>query len=142
MKTDALVETAIATNPGTPQVPPFSHERAPGGLEIAFAIKPPIGKYVPPAPPVPILKNYAVNHDIISNKWHLATGNQELIYHLGRKKYFVEEDLGLDKASTDFLHTENFILVDKRKHIRGIYNGLNKTSIQQLIADIKTLSKE
>jgi hypothetical protein len=58
LKTDAFVETAIATRPGTPHVPPFSHERAPGGLEIALAINPPIGKYVPPAPPVPILKNF------------------------------------------------------------------------------------
>ena len=58
LNTDAFVETAIATKPGTPQVPPFSQERAPGGLEIAFAIRPPIGKYVPPAPPVPIRKNF------------------------------------------------------------------------------------
>ncbi|MGK0307500.1 MAG: protein SCO1/2, partial [Urechidicola sp.] len=42
----------------------------------------------------------------------------------------------------DFLHTENFLLIDKKKHIRGIYNGLNRASIAQLIIDIKTLQKE
>ena len=91
---------------------------------------------------VSVLKNYAEAHGVISGKWHLVTGNQKDIYNLGRKSYFVEEDLGLQKSADEFLHTENFILVDKNKHIRGIYNGLNKTSIEQLIADIKTLKKE
>jgi len=91
---------------------------------------------------VSVLKNYAEAHGVISGKWHLVTGNQKEIYNLGRKSYFVEEDLGLQKDTDEFLHTENFILVDKNKHIRGIYNGLNKTSIEQLIADIKTLKEE
>lgn len=91
---------------------------------------------------VSVLKKYAESHGVISGKWHLVTGKQKEIYNMGRKSYFVEEDLGLQKSEDEFLHTENFILVDKDKHIRGIYNGLNKTSIDQLIADIKTLKKE
>lgn len=91
---------------------------------------------------VAVLKNYAEAKDVIANKWHLVTGDQEHIYNLGRNHYFVEEDLGLEKAPDDFLHTENFVLVDKKRHIRGIYNGLNKTSINQLVADVKTLKKE
>lgn len=91
---------------------------------------------------VPVLKVYAENKGIISDKWHLVTGSQEEIYRLGRKDYFVEESLGLDKEEDEFLHTENFVLVDKDRHIRGIYNGLNQSSINHLIADIKTLKKE
>ena len=91
---------------------------------------------------VPILKHYADTKGVISNKWHLVTGERKTIYGLGRFGYFVEEDLGIPKGEDDFLHTENFILVDKKRHIRGIYNGLNKTAIAQLIADIKTLKKE
>ncbi len=91
---------------------------------------------------VPVLKKYATNKGILSEKWHLATGNQEEIYNLGRQVYFVEEDLGLAKEADEFLHTENFVLIDKNKHIRGIYNGLNKTAIQQLIKDVKTLIAE
>lgn len=91
---------------------------------------------------VPVLQKYAEEHGVIAGKWHLVTGKREEIYDLGRKSYFVEEDLGLQKSSDEFLHTENFILVDKNKHIRGIYNGLNNTSVAQLIADIKTLKKE
>jgi len=81
---------------------------------------------------VSILKNYAESHGIINNKWHLATGNKAEIYTLGRDYYFVENDLGEEKS----------IVIDKEKHIRGIYNGLNRTSIAQLIIDIKALKKE
>ncbi|MEO9967417.1 MAG: SCO family protein [Reichenbachiella sp.] len=91
---------------------------------------------------VSVLQSYANRHGVVSKKWHLLTGERELIYDLGRNFYFVEENLGIEKSADDFLHTENFILVDSQKHIRGIYNGLNKTDIMQLIADIKTLKKE
>lgn len=72
----------------------------------------------------------------------MVTGDRSEIYSLGRNDYFVEEDLGLEKSETDFIHTENFLLIDKRGHIRGIYNGLNKRSVNQLIEDIYTLKKE
>lgn len=91
---------------------------------------------------VPILKEYALNKGVKSAKWHLVTGQREEIYRLGRRDYFVEEDLGLLAEEDDFLHTENFVLIDKNRHIRGIYNGLNKRAIQQLISDVKTLVKE
>ncbi|MDO6801264.1 SCO family protein [Wenyingzhuangia sp. 1_MG-2023] len=91
---------------------------------------------------IPVLKSYAVSKGVIPNKWHLVTGDRDEIYELGRKAYFVEESLGLEQTKDDFLHTENFVLIDKNKHIRGIYNGLNRTSINQLIIDIKTLKKE
>lgn len=91
---------------------------------------------------VPVLGNYAEHYGINSNTWHLVTGSKKEIYQLGRKYYFVEEDLGLKKEDDEFLHTENFVLIDKSGHIRGIYNGLNKTSIRQLITDIYTLKEE
>jgi len=91
---------------------------------------------------VSVLKAYADKKGIKSSKWHLVTGKKSEIYNLGRNVYFAEEDLGKKKTDDDFLHTENFILVDKNKHIRGIYNGLNPVSVQQLIADVKLLKKE
>lgn len=97
---------------------------------------------VPERDSVPVLKSYAEDKGILSHKWHLVTGTQQEIYKLGRQDYFVEEDLGLSKEEDEFLHTENFVLIDKDRHIRGIYNGLKKTAINQLIADIKTLKKE
>lgn len=91
---------------------------------------------------VPALAAYAENKDVIAGKWHLVTGKRDEIYKLGRKDYFVEEDLGLEKEEDEFLHTENFVLIDKNRHIRGIYNGLNAASVNQLIADVKTLKRE
>ena len=96
----------------------------------------------PIADSVSALKRYAVEKEVDSKKWHLVTGDRKEIYDLGRNHYFVEEDLGLEKEPEDFLHTENFILVDKNRHIRGIYNGLNKSSVYQLVADVITLKKE
>lgn len=89
-----------------------------------------------------VLQEYADAKEIIPGKWHLVTGDRQEIYDLGRTAYFVEEDLGLEKAADDFLHTENFVLIDQNRHIRGIYNGLNKTAIAQLITDIETLKQE
>ncbi|MCE7993364.1 MAG: SCO family protein [Roseivirga sp.] len=89
-----------------------------------------------------MLQNYAEAKGVKAEKWHLLTGDRKTIYDLGRKSYFVEEDQGVDKTEDEFLHTENFVLIDQNRHIRGIYNGLNKASVSQLIADIKTLKKE
>jgi protein SCO1/2 len=91
---------------------------------------------------VPKLKEYALENGIIDKKWHLVTGNKKEIYDLGRKFYFVEEDLGEPKGIDAFLHTENFVLIDTNKHIRGIYNSLNRASLAQLIIDVKALQKE
>ncbi|WP_247656643.1 SCO family protein [Maribacter sp. MMG018] len=91
---------------------------------------------------VSVLKKYADKYGVINNKWHLVTGDKTEIYNLGRNHYFVENDLGIPKDINDFLHTENFLLIDKNKHIRGIYNGLNRASIAQLITDVKALLQE
>lgn len=91
---------------------------------------------------VSVLKTYADKNAIIDSKWHLVTGDKTEIYDLGRNQYFVENDLGIPKDINDFLHTENFLLIDKDKHIRGIYNGLNRASIAQLVTDVKALKSE
>ncbi|SMD32254.1 protein SCO1/2 [Reichenbachiella faecimaris] len=88
---------------------------------------------------VEVLKDYARIKGINSDKWQLLTGERSVIYDLGRNQYFVEEDLGLQKDPEDFIHTENFLLIDQNRRIRGIYNGLNKTAVNQLITDAKTL---
>jgi protein SCO1/2 len=91
---------------------------------------------------VPVLKQYAKDKKINFKRWKLLTGNKNEIYDLGRKFYFVEEDEGVQKGYDIFLHTENFVLIDKQRHIRGIYNGLDSNSIVNLINDIKILKQE
>ncbi len=88
------------------------------------------------------LKLFKENKGIENKNWHFLTGNKAEIYTLARQSYFAEEDLGFSKDSTEFLHTEHFILVDAHKKIRGIYNGTLALEMQQLIKDITTLKEE
>ncbi len=88
------------------------------------------------------LKAFADKNKINSPNWHLLTGNKGEIYTLARQSYFAEEDLGFTRDSTEFLHTEHVLLIDKDKRIRGIYNGTLQLEAEQLIKDIKQLTKE
>lgn len=89
-----------------------------------------------------VLNNYKKTNKIENKNWHFLTGNKSDIYKLARQSYFAEEDIGFSKDSTEFLHTEHFVLIDKTKRIRGIYNGTLTLEMQQLIEDIKTLENE
>ena len=73
--------------------------------------------------------------------WFFLTGEKSKIYKLARKSYFAEEILGFTKDSTDFLHTEHVLLVDKNFKIRGIYNSTLSLEIKNLSADIDILLK-
>lgn len=91
---------------------------------------------------VPVLAAYGQERGIDPSRWHLLTGPQREIYNLGRRSYFIEEDLGMERDDEEFLHTENIVVVDQNRHIRGIYNGLSAVSIQHLIADVRKLVGE
>ncbi len=92
---------------------------------------------------LPVLKKYAAEKGVHYDKWKLLTGPVSEIYDLGRKYYYVEEDLGAVNSDTSiFLHTENFVLIDKNRHIRGIYNSLDNNSMTALRNDIVELKKE
>ena len=87
---------------------------------------------------VETLKKYAKSKGVINSKWNIATGNKKHIYELARKSYFAVLKKG-DGGLQDFIHTPNFILIDKKKQIRGIYNGTDDIEIKRVINDIKTL---
>lgn len=88
------------------------------------------------------LKQFAARYKIKSNQWHLVTGRKDAINLLARRSYFAEEEAGLSKDSTEFLHTEHCILVDRDKHIRGVYNGTLSLEMTRMAEDIKTLLSE
>lgn len=88
---------------------------------------------------VSVLRKYADDNGVIDAKWNITTGNKKHIYELARKSYFAVVEQG-DGGLQDFIHTPNFILVDKKKQIRGIYDGTNDSDIHRLIDDIKLLS--
>jgi protein SCO1 len=91
---------------------------------------------------VGVLQRYSKLYGILPNKWHLVTGNRNEIYKIARTAYFADEDLGMQKNETDFLHTENILLIDKYKRIRGVYKGTSETEVLNLIQDIQLLKKE
>lgn len=82
-------------------------------------------------------KNYGVNDDV----WWFATGTKKELYELTRKSFLLTVEEG-DGGPDDFIHTQNFALIDKEKHIRGFYDGTDSVEVSRLITDINTLIKE
>lgn len=90
---------------------------------------------------VPVLKAYAKKHNIDDAKWNLVTGDKKEIYTMARKSYLAVK-MGKPSELYDMVHTENFVLVDTKKRVRGFYDGTNKEDIKRLIEDITFLSNE
>ena len=87
------------------------------------------------------LKKYALNKGVLDTKWNLVTGDKKEIYELARKSYLAVKSYG-DGGDYYMIHTENFILVDQKKRIRGYYDGTRKEDIELLLSDIDILKKE
>ena len=84
------------------------------------------------------LKKYALEKGVIDKKWNLVTGEKKQIYELARKSYLAVKDDG-DGGPFDMIHTENFILIDKERRIRGTYDGTNKEEMAKLLQDLEVL---
>ncbi len=97
---------------------------------------------------VPVLRKYADKKGVIDSKWNLVTGDKKDIFYIARKSYLAVKTTD-SKELYDMVHTENFILVDKKGRIRGFYNGTNldkevegEKNIKQLLEDIKWLRQD
>lgn len=90
---------------------------------------------------VAALKAYALEHGVVDSKWNLVTGDKKEIYTMARKSYLAVK-LGKPSELYDMVHTENFVLVDAKKRVRGFYDGTKKEEIQRLIEDINFLCNE
>ena len=90
---------------------------------------------------VPVLKEYALSKGVIDEKWNVTTGPKNHIYDLARKSYFAVLDEG-NGDENDFIHTEQFILIDKEQRIRGFYDGTKSEDMEKIKRDIKILKKE
>ena len=100
-------------------------------LLVSFSVTPEIDS-------VQQLKKYALEKNVIDSKWNLLTGDKKEIYDLARKSYLVAKNDG-DGGKYDMIHTENFVLVDKEKRIRGFYDGTNQSEMDKLLNDIRIL---
>ena len=101
---------------------------------VSFSVTPKIDS-------VAQLKKYAIEKGVLDSKWNLLTGDKKLIYNLARKSFLAAKNDG-DGGPHDMIHTENFVLVDPDKRIRGFYDGTNTLAMETLFMDIKTLQKE
>lgn len=86
------------------------------------------------------LKKYALEKGVDDTKWNLVTGDKKQIYELARKSYLAVKTDG-DGGPFDMIHTENFILIDKEKRIRGFYDGTKTEEIDRLMADLEILKE-
>jgi protein SCO1/2 len=89
---------------------------------------------------VPVLKKYAVEKGVLDSKWNLVTGDKKDIYYIARKSYLAVKT-GKPSALYDMVHTENFVLVDSKRRVRGFYDGTNPEEVKKLIDDITWLSE-
>lgn len=90
---------------------------------------------------VPVLRAYAEAHGVTDRKWLFVTGPKAQLYTLARKGYVLNAEEG-DGGADDFIHTQNFALVDKEKHIRGYYDGTDSTEMNRLASEINLLLDE
>jgi len=98
---------------------------------------------------VPVLKKYAIEKGVIDGKWNLVTGNKKDIYYIARQSYLAVKT-GKPSEMYDMVHTENFVLVDAKRRIRGFYDGTNLDgptepgikNVKQLLEDINWLCAE
>ena len=90
---------------------------------------------------VPVLKEYAINKGVIDGKWNITTGPKKHIYDLARKNYFAVLDEG-NGDENDFIHTEQFVLIDKERRIRGFYDGTEKKDMNKIKKDLIILKRE
>jgi protein SCO1/2 len=91
------------------------------------------------------LKRYAASHNAKQDVWHFLTGKKQKLYHLARTSFFVlkpAETINQGDAGSDFIHTNNFVLVDKKRRIRGYYDGTSSKDVDRLIKDAGMLLAE
>ncbi len=92
---------------------------------------------------VEVLKDYGERYEADSRRWQFLTGKKKMLYNLARKSYLVapsEHDPNFDQGGEgDFIHTENIVLIDKRRRIRGFYDGTDSLEVSQLIEDVQIL---
>jgi len=88
-----------------------------------------------------VLKTYSNDIGVSNKSWQFVTGERDKIYEIGQKHYFITaaEDA---KSPGGFLHSGHFVLLDKDRHIRGMYDGTTDAGTYDLIRDIRILLKE
>ncbi len=90
---------------------------------------------------VNVMMDYAKLHGVKDKQWLFLTGDKKQLYDMARTSYLLNMEEGNGDAD-DFIHTQNFALVDKERHLRGFYDGTDSLEVSRLITDIKLLLEE
>ena len=90
---------------------------------------------------VPLLKAYAAEHGVTDNRWHFVTGDKQQLYYMARKGYLLDSG-SPSTHDDDFVHTQNFALVDWKRRLRGFYDGTDSLEMVRLKQDIEVLLDE
>jgi protein SCO1/2 len=90
---------------------------------------------------IEILMQYAKLHNVTNHQWLFVTGEKKQLYDMARTSYLLNNETG-NGDENDFIHTQNFTLVDKERHLRGFYDGTDTADVSRLITDITILLEE
>lgn len=90
---------------------------------------------------VNVMMDYAKLHGVKDKKWLFLTGDKKHLYDMARTSYLLNAEEG-NGDEDDFIHTQNFALVDKERHLRGFYDGTDSLDVSRLITDLKLLIEE
>lgn len=90
---------------------------------------------------IPVLKAYAIEQGVDDSRWNLVTGKKEDIYYIARKSYLAVKT-GSPEELYDMVHTENFVLVDEKRQVRGFYDGTKPEEMERLLQDILFLCEK
>ena len=88
-----------------------------------------------------ILRLYAKLHGVTNHQWLFVTGEKKQLYDMARTGYLLNNETG-NGDENDFIHTQNFALVDKEMHLRGFYDGTDTADVSRLITDMTLLLEE
>lgn len=86
---------------------------------------------------VEVLQEYGERYGADPDKWYFLTGDREQIYSLARKGFYLP--VQQVEGQQEFIHSEKFLLVDKNRQVRGIYDGTDPVDVDRLILEIKVL---
>jgi protein SCO1 len=89
------------------------------------------------------LKSYANRLGVSNSSWVFLTGRKDSLYNMARVSYVIDDPANNLKSIDDqFLHSQNWALVDKESKVRGIYDGLKEEEVNKIIKDVEELLKE
>ena len=88
-----------------------------------------------------VLKQYATDLGVAGTMWQFVTGDREKIYDIGQKHYMVSAMEDSSQAG-GYIHSGAFVLIDKERHIRGMYDGTTEEGTKKLMRDMKILLEE